>query len=149
MATVRRTAHYPTEFRAEISHWVGGFLAPTPVRDKSHATNPRRDTNGTDAGGTGRRFRRQLPGQQQCGSAAAKPMKQAFAGRTRRASFIRPTVPDVSSFDLAAMDASRPTQNREGQKEMYVRRRIRVNPPAHHSRDRRHTQGPVHAERAS
>src|SRR5664279_4343322 len=35
MITVPRTGtRYPTEFRAEISHRVGGFLAPTPVRDK-------------------------------------------------------------------------------------------------------------------
>ena len=32
---------------------------------------------------------------------------------------------------------------------MYVRRRIRVNPPVQHDRDRRHIQGPVHAETAS
>src|SRR5664279_993298 len=92
MATVPRSwTRYATEFRAESSNFkvVGGLLAPARVRDKSARDESRWDTNGTDAGGTGRRFRRQLPGQQQCGSAAANPMKEEFAGRTRRASFIR------------------------------------------------------------
>ena len=110
MITVPRTGtRYPTEFRVEISHRVGGFLAATPVRDKSARHESRRDTNGIDAGGTGRRFRRQLPAQQQCGSAAANPMNEAFAGRTRRASFIRPPpVTSRPSLDLAAMTRGDP-----------------------------------------
>ena len=85
--------------------WVAGLLAPTRSVTNRHATNPDGTTDGKDAGGTGGRFPRQLPGQQQCGSAAANPMMEEFAGRTRRASFIRPPR-DIAFFDLAAMDAS-------------------------------------------
>jgi len=110
MITVPRTGtRYPTEFRVEISHRVGGFLAATPVRDKSAREEFPTGHERADAGGTGRRFRRQLPAQQQCGSAAANPMNEAFAGRTRRASFIRPPpVTSRPSLDLAAMTRGDP-----------------------------------------
>ena len=150
MTTVPGTGtRHATEFRLEISHRVGGFLAATPVRDKSARHESRRDTNGIDAGGTGRRFRRQLPAQQQCGSAAANPMNEAFAGRTRRASFIRPPpVTSRPSLDLAAMTRGDPP--RIGR----VKRNVRTPPDPGQprrcgtNRDRRHTQDPVHAETA-
>ena len=110
MTTVPGTGtRHATEFRLEISHRVGGFLAATPVRDKSAREEFPTGHERADAGGTGRRFRRQLPAQQQCGSAAANPMNEAFAGRTRRASFIRPPpVTSRPSLDLAAMTRGDP-----------------------------------------
>ena len=97
---------YATEFRAQISKVGRRIVGACPSVTNRHATNPDGTTDGKDAGGTGGRFRRQLSGQQQCGSAAANPMREEFAGRTRRASFIRPPARDIAFFDLAAMNAS-------------------------------------------
>ena len=97
---------YATEFRAQISKVGRRIVGACPSVTNRHATNPDGTTDGKDAGGTGGRFRRQLPGQQQCGSAAANPMMEEFAGRTRRASFIRPPARGIALFDLAAMNAS-------------------------------------------
>ena len=116
MITVPRTGtRYPTEFRAEIHTGLAdSWRRPrSETNTNRHARNSRRDTKGPDAGGTRRRYRRQLPAQQQCGSAATNPMKEAFAGcttaRTRRASFIRPPpVTSRPSLDLAAMTRGDP-----------------------------------------
>jgi len=134
-----------TEFRAEISSPVGGSRRlPGPL----HIGPERRNRDGIRRGQTqARKFRSQLLGQQQWGSAAANPVKGAVPGCTRRASLIRPPPVTSRPLGLAAITRGDPLRI-ERVKEMYLRRRIPVNPSPRHNRDRRHTQGPGGAETA-
>ena len=142
---------YATEFRAEISNFkvVGGLLAPARVRDKSARDESRRDTNGDRRGRNGTTVPASAASTTTVRIGGSKPHERGVRS-AHKTSVVHPSpVRDIaSSFGLAAMTRGDPP--RIGRVKRNVRTPSDPGQPAGaaQTRDRRHTQGPVHAETA-